>query len=213
MPAWTSPVAGATTGRDPSDLGGPDDTGPPSGSQRGLAILRQAADEAAAERRRYVRLASTAPGLAAPEQAVVAAFERIDLVVADPVAEIVDGTDRPRPGPRRPLVRPPPARPAGATSWSDRVRSWSRRTWPGASHRTRSPGPAARSLYSRSGSRLARHGGLTADRISFGAFPTWLLDEREPAARADRPGRGPAGPPPDHPLAFEAPEVGFRVRR
>ena len=61
------------------------------GSQRGLAILRQAADEAAAERRRYVRLASTAPGLAAPEQAVVAAFERIDLVVADPVAEIVDG--------------------------------------------------------------------------------------------------------------------------
>ena len=72
--------------------GGPDDTEePPVRQPARPGHPPPAADEAAAERRRYVRLASTAPGLAAPEQAVVAAFERIDLVVADPVAEIVDG--------------------------------------------------------------------------------------------------------------------------
>ncbi|MDP9483500.1 MAG: hypothetical protein M3P84_09785, partial [Chloroflexota bacterium] len=63
----------------------------PSGSQRGLAELRQAVDRAAAERRAYARLATVGMPLAAPEQAVVAAFERIDVVAADVVAEIVDG--------------------------------------------------------------------------------------------------------------------------
>ena len=63
----------------------------PAGSQRGLAALRQAIDEAAAERGRYVRLATVAPPLAAPEQAVVAAFERVDVVELDVMAEIVDG--------------------------------------------------------------------------------------------------------------------------
>lgn len=61
----------------------------PAGSQRGLAAIRQAVDEAAATRRAYVRLASAAPPLAAPEQAVVAAFERVDLVISDVMGEIV----------------------------------------------------------------------------------------------------------------------------
>ena len=168
-----------------SDLGGPDDTEqPPSGSQRGLAILRQAADEAAAERRRYVRLASTAPGLAAPEQAVVAAFERIDLVVADPVAEIVDG-------------RIDPDRALADHSFAHRLH---RRA---GAHVLVGPGPlvvapdlargqpsdpltrAGRALALQAlGVALARHGGLAADQVVIGAFPAWLLDEREPTALA-----------------------------
>ena len=63
----------------------------PAGSQRALAVLRVAVDEAAAEERRYVRMATAAPALAAPEQALVAALERVDLVEADPLAEIVAG--------------------------------------------------------------------------------------------------------------------------
>ena len=66
----------------------------PTGSQRSLAALRARVDEAAAEAGRYVRLSSVASALAAPEQALVAALERIDVVEADPVAEIVaDGVD------------------------------------------------------------------------------------------------------------------------
>ncbi|MCJ7710346.1 MAG: hypothetical protein MUQ32_05885, partial [Chloroflexi bacterium] len=63
----------------------------PTGSQRALSVLRRAVDEAAARRRGYVRLVTDTPALAAPDQAVVAAFERIDGVVADPVREIVAG--------------------------------------------------------------------------------------------------------------------------
>ncbi len=62
----------------------------PPGSQRGLAALRRTLDEVAAERAAYVRIATSAPAFGAPEQAVVAALERVDLVVADPFREIVD---------------------------------------------------------------------------------------------------------------------------
>jgi hypothetical protein len=63
----------------------------PTGSQRALAVLRSALDDAGARHGRYVRLVTDAPALAAPDQAVVAAFERIDLVLADPIREIVSG--------------------------------------------------------------------------------------------------------------------------
>jgi D-Lysine 5,6-aminomutase TIM-barrel domain of alpha subunit len=63
----------------------------PSGSQRALGRLRRAADGVAAQRRGYVRLGTAIPPLGVPEGAVVAAFERVDLVEADPVAEIVVG--------------------------------------------------------------------------------------------------------------------------
>ena len=62
----------------------------PAGSQRGLAVLRTAVDEAAAERGAYVRLATQSIGLASPDQAVVAAFERVDLVFADPLETVVE---------------------------------------------------------------------------------------------------------------------------
>jgi len=62
----------------------------PAGSQRGLAALRQATDRAAAERGCYVSLMTVTSAFAAPEQAVVAAFERIDYVGADSVREIVE---------------------------------------------------------------------------------------------------------------------------
>lgn len=88
---WAPPDP-ATSGLGGADWGpGHADTEPaPPGSQRGLAALRRALDEAAAERGAYVRIATSAPALGAPEQAVVAVLERIDLVVADPVREIVE---------------------------------------------------------------------------------------------------------------------------
>ena len=63
----------------------------PSGSQRALGSLRRDLDEAAAQRRGYVRLGIVPPALGIPESAVVAGFERIDVAVSDPLAEIVDG--------------------------------------------------------------------------------------------------------------------------
>ena len=67
----------------------------PAGSQRGLALLRAALDTAGAEQGRYVRLASRSLGLAAPDQAVVAGFERVDLVFGDPLEPIVELGVRP----------------------------------------------------------------------------------------------------------------------
>ena len=61
----------------------------PTGSQRALAQVRRVADGLAAQRRGYIRLATSAPALWSPEDAVVAAFERIDIVESDPMAEIV----------------------------------------------------------------------------------------------------------------------------
>ena len=62
----------------------------PSGSQRGLGLVRSTIDEAAAEAGRYVRLATRALGLAAPDQAVVAGLERVDIVYSDPIEAIVE---------------------------------------------------------------------------------------------------------------------------
>ena len=87
VPAWKPrPRVGRAegTGDDPA----------PTGSQRALAEIRVALDEAAAERRAYARLATASPALGAPEGAVVAAFERIDLTEANPMVEIIaDGVD------------------------------------------------------------------------------------------------------------------------
>ena len=83
-PVW-QPRAGGPSG-DPRDV-----EVAPSGSQRALASIRLDLDQAAAQRRGYVRLAIVPPALGVPESAVVAGFERIDVTRSDPLAEIVDG--------------------------------------------------------------------------------------------------------------------------
>src|SRR4051812_7448490 len=84
-----APVWQPRTGGRRSDPEALDDA--PSGSQRALGSLRRDLDEAAAQRRGYVHLGIVPPALGTPESAVVAGFERIDLTVSDPLAEIVDG--------------------------------------------------------------------------------------------------------------------------
>ena len=180
----------------------------PAGSQRGLAELRQAVDAAAAERRAYARLATVALPLAAPEQAVVAAFERIDIVAADVVSEIVDGNVDPDraladhafahrliarsgatalvgPGPL--VVAPDLARgvPSDATTRAGRA--------------------LALQLV---GVFLARLHGVPPGRLLVGALPPWLLEERGPAAAAIAQVAVRRAVLPDHPLAFEEPVPG-----
>ena len=60
-----------------------------------------------ARRRGYVRLVTDAPALAAPDQAVVAAFERIDGVDRGPDPGDRRRTRGPGPRPGRPRLRPP----------------------------------------------------------------------------------------------------------
>jgi hypothetical protein len=75
---------------------GRDVLGPaPTGSQRALGQLRDALDQAAARRRAYVRLATASPSFGAPEGAVVAAFERIDVTASDAMTEIIGGVVEP----------------------------------------------------------------------------------------------------------------------
>ena len=155
----------------------------PSGSQRALARLRRTADGVAAQRRGYVRLGTAIPPLGVPEGAVVAAFERVDLVEADPVAEIVvGGVDPDRsladhafarrlhrrsdtyvsigPGPL--VVAPDLA--SGVPS----------------DPATRSGRALALQLL---GVSLARADGLDAERLVVGAFPEWLTEEPSATAR------------------------------
>ena len=155
----------------------------PTGSQRALARLRRIADGVAAERRGYVRLATAIPPLGVPEGAVVAAFERIDLVEADPVAEIVvGGVDPDRSladhafarrlhrradtfvsiGPGALVVAPDLA--SGVPS----------------SVATRAGRALALQLV---GVALARADGIAANRIVVGAYPGWLADEPTATAR------------------------------
>ncbi len=155
----------------------------PSGSQRALARLRRAADGVAAQRRGYVRLGTAIPPLGVPEGAVVAAFERVDLVEADPVAEIVvGGVDPDRsladhafarrfhrradtfisigPGPL--VVAPDLA--SGVPS----------------DPATRSGRALALQLL---GVALAKADGIAPGRIVVGSYPAWLADEPSAVAR------------------------------
>jgi hypothetical protein len=84
-----APVWQPRTGGPPPDFA--DVELAPSGSQRALASIRLDLDQAAAQRRGYVRLGIVPPALGIPESAVVAGFERIDVARSDPLAEIVDG--------------------------------------------------------------------------------------------------------------------------
>jgi hypothetical protein len=194
-------------------LEGFDPAGPPipSGAQRALAVLRRFVDEAGARHGGYVRLMTDAPPLAAPDQAVVAAFERIDLVVADPMREIVAG-------------RVDPARALADHAFANRLLAL-------AGTRVVVPaGPllVTRDLVSgvpsdpamRSGRSLAlqlvavavaRHGGLPAESIVVGALPEWLADEPAAPALAAAEVALRRMLLPGHPLAFLEPALDEHV--
>ncbi len=172
----------------PSSRGGLDafdPTGPPipSGSHRALAVLRSALDDAGARNGRYVHLATESPALAAPDQAVIAALERIDLVVADPLGEIVTG-------------RVDPGRALSDHTFAHRLlaRGGTRILVPAGSLIVASdltagiPSDAA----TRSGRALALQllavelalaDGMPREDVLIGALPAWLGDEPSAAQR------------------------------
>ena len=187
--------------------GGPGEPDPaPAGSQRGLAEVRLAIDEAAAERRGYARLATAALPLAGPEQAVVAAFERVDIVDGDPVAEVVDGNV----DPDRALADHSFAHRLIARSGSIVVLGAGPLVVAPDLARGAPSGPAT--LAGRAlalqllGAALARRDGIPAGRILVGAIPPWLIEERNPAALAIAQVLLRRAALPGQPLVFEEPE-------
>lgn len=187
--------------------GGPGEPDPaPAGSQRGLAEVRLAIDEAAAERRGYARLATAALPLAGPEQAVVAAFERVDIVDGDPVAEVVDGNV----DPDRALADHAFAHRMIARSGSVVVLGAGPLVVAPDLARGAPSGPAT--LAGRAlalqllGAALARRGGIPAGRILVGAIPPWLIEERNSAALAIAQVLLRRAALPGQPLVFEEPE-------
>ena len=154
----------------------------PVGSQRGLGSLRKAADDSAAERGCYANLMTVTSAFAAPEQAVVAAFERIDFVGADPIREIVeDNVD--------------PERALADHSFAHRLQARA------GCHVVVGPGPlalgadvasgipsdavtrAGRALALQAlGVELALADGLPADRLMLGAVPDWAAGDGDAGA-------------------------------
>ncbi|MCI0344670.1 MAG: hypothetical protein L0221_04390 [Chloroflexi bacterium] len=177
----------------------------PAGSQRGLAGLRDSLDRAAASRGAYVRLLATPPALATPETAVVAAFERIDIVEGDPVTEIVSsGVD-----------------PARAIADHVAAAAFHRRAGTavllGAGPLTVAPDLAAgmpSDPATRAGRSIAlqlvaaalmRAVGLPPDAIHAGALPAWLADEPDAVPRSAADVALRKALLPEHPLAFVEP--------
>ncbi len=191
--------------------GGPDEDDDPSlipaGSQRALAVLRERVDEAAAEAGRYVRIAMDAPAMGAPEEALVAALGRIDVVEADPIAEIVvDGVDPDRaladhafghrllrragslvllgPGPL--IVAPDLTRGLPADPATRAGRAFAMQALAVA---------------------LARGDGLGAGHLAAGGLVPWLADERNPAIHAIAGVAVRRMAWPDLPLAIDEPDL------
>ena len=177
----------------------------PIGSQRALAMLRLTVDRAGAERQRYVRLATVVPALGAPEGAVVAAFERIDMIASDAIAEIVaDGVE-----PDRALADHASAhrllRRAGTSivvGPGPLVVAPDLRAGQPSDPATRAGRALALQLI---GVALARGDGLPADQIVVGAMPQWVADEPAPAARAIAEVAVRRALYPGHPFAFNEP--------
>jgi len=156
----------------------------PSGSQRGLARLREALDESAAERGAYVRLAMVPAALAGPEGAVVAAFERADLIELDPMTEIFGaGVD-----PERALAdfafAALVARRAGTlvhVGAGPLVVAPDLDAGVNSDPATRAGRALALQLLTVA---LGERHGLDAGAVIVGSLPAWLLGEPDAAARA-----------------------------
>jgi hypothetical protein len=156
----------------------------PTGSHRALGVLRRAVDESGARRRAYVRLATDAPALAAPDQAVVSAYERIDIVVADPMREIVIG----QVDPRRALADHAFANRLHTRAGTSVVIPAGPLVVAADMEAGRPADPATLSGRALAlqllAVALARRNGLPESAISIGAIPDWLVDERDAPARA-----------------------------
>ena len=200
VPAWKPrPRAGRPQGTtdDPA----------PTGSQRALAELRVALDEAGAERRAYARLATASPALGVPEGAVVAAFERIDLTEANPMVEIIaDGVDPDRALSDHAFAHRLHRRAGTLVS----ISAGPLVVAPDLASGIPSDAPtrAGRALALQAlAAAFARHNGLAPDAIVLGALPAWVCEDSLPATRglaevAVR--RALFG---EHPLVFEEPEL------
>ena len=177
VPTWHPHEDGRATDMDTTEHA-------PTGSQRAITRLRRAVDRAAAKRRAYVRLATAAPALWAPEGAVVAAFERLDLIASDAMAEIVSSSVEPERSLADHAFAHRLARRAGtailigpgplvvAPDLSSGVPS---------DPATRAGRALALQLL---GVTLARGDGLSDDQVVVAALPSWLTGESAPGARA-----------------------------
>ncbi len=196
----------------PTSRGGLDAPDPqgqpiPTGAQRALAVLRRYVDEAGARRRGYVRLMTEAQHLAAPDQALVAAFERIDMLVSDPIREIVSG----RVDPDRALADHVFAHrllaragarvlvPAGPLLVAADLASGMP-----SDAATRAGRALAMQLLAVA---LARRDGLPPRAIIVGALPDWLVDERDAPLRAAAEVALRRALLPEHSLAFLEPPL------
>jgi hypothetical protein len=200
-PWWPREPRGA---RD--EEGWPDELAP-AGSQRGLALLRSQLDELAAERRGYARLATLAPPFGAPEQAVVAAFERVDVVWSDPVTEIVIGG-----------VDPDRALADHAFAHEIHRRSGTLVVFDAGplvvapdlalgvppSAATRAGRALALQLLAVT---LAKGDRLPTESLCIGALPGWVVEERDPAAQAIAQVALRQALFTGHPFAFEEPSI------
>jgi hypothetical protein len=156
----------------------------PTGSQRALTALRGQLDEIAAQRRNYVRLAAVPPALGAPESAVVAAFERVDVADADPMTEVVAG----RVAPDRALVdhafaHALLARAGVVVSISAGPLVVGPDLARGVPSDAATRAGRALALQALSVA-IARGNGVPNGQLLVGALPGWLVDEPQPAARA-----------------------------
>ncbi|HEV8490408.1 MAG TPA: lysine 5,6-aminomutase subunit alpha [Candidatus Limnocylindrales bacterium] len=205
MPVWPWLDADRWAGEEMAGDLGRGSEKPPTGSQRGLAEMRHMLDEVGAGRRGYVRLASAAPALAAPEQSVVASFERVDVVEADPVSEIVAGSVDPDRALSDHAFAHRLLRRAGASilvGAGPLVVAPDLASGVPSDPATRAGRALALLLL---GAALARGDGIEPEQIIVGAVPPWLLDESWPAARAVAEVALRRALLPGHPLAFEEP--------
>ncbi len=168
-------------------------------------------DEAGARRRGYIRLMTDTPALAAPDQAVVAAFERVDLMIVDPMGEIVAGRVDPDRGladhayAQRLLARAGTRAiiPAGPL-----VVAQDLETGMPSDPATRAGRAMALQLLAVS---LARRGGMPAEWVVVDALPTWIVDEPDAPARAAAEVALRRVLLPDHALAFIEPALDARA--
>jgi hypothetical protein len=183
------------------------DESAPTGSQRGLAEIRVALDEAAAERRAYARLATASPALGVPEGAVVAGFERIDLTEANPMVEIVaDGVDPDRALSDHAFAHRLYRRAGTLVS----ISAGPLVVAPDLASGIPSDAPtrAGRALALQAlAAAFARHNGLTQDQIVLGALPAWLCEEANPGTRAVAEVAIRRALFADHALVYEEPEL------